>query len=383
MPSCFRGGAAAGPSASSSSEGPILTTSVYETPLGLASLTWSRTLLGLSLRVVLRLDEVDDDEEEEEEGGEPLRFRVRPWLLWKRRGARRFRFKDQVGRRRSVDIAWDLTRATFPSGPEPAAGFFVAVSVDADLILVAGDLIDEAHKKTKVQSPLASSALISRLEHVVLVENGSNRRSYRSRARVGGQDREIFIEIGAKEKGKEFAMSVQVDGKRVVHVRRLRWKFRGSERVELDGGRVQFSWDLHNWFFHPKNNPSVPKTSGGDVSDSVAAELGHAVFVLRFEDEENLSQGRSGNPLYKNFATDRYNGKTKHINRSCSSSGGSGGDRRKSGRKRSLQKISCSASSTSSASSASTWSVMDWASEEEMELRRSQGFSLLVYAWKN
>lgn len=382
MPSCFRGGPAAGPSASSS-ERPTLTTSVYETPLGLASLTWSRTLLGLSLRTVLRLDEVDVDDENDEEGGEPLRFCVRPWLLWKRRGARRFHFKDRVGRRRSVDIAWDLTRATFPSGPEPAAGFFVAMSVDADLILVAGDLIDEVHKKTKAQRPPASSALISRLEHVVLVENGGSRRSYRSRARLGGRDREIFIDIGAKEKGKEFAMSVEVDGKRVVNVRRLRWKFRGSERVELDGGRIQFSWDLHNWFFHTNNNPSVPKTSCGDVSASVASELGHAVFVLRFENKENPSQGRSGNPLYKNLAADRYNAKTKNINRSCSSSGGSGGEKVKSGRKRSTQKRSCSASSTSSASSASTWSVMDWASEEEMELRRSQGFSLLVYAWKN
>ncbi|WOL06431.1 hypothetical protein Cni_G15165 [Canna indica] len=381
IPACFRGGAPAGPPPSTA-EGPSLTTSVYDTRLGLAALTWSRTVLGLSLRAVLRLDDEQADEDDEEE---PLRFRIRPWLLWKRRGTRRFHFKDCRGLRRSVDFAWDLTRASFPpgGGPEPAARYFVAVSVDGEMLLVAGDLTEEAYKKTKAQRPPACPALISRLEHVVMGDLGDGRRSYRTRARLGGREREISIELGAKDKGKEVAMSVGVDGDRVMHVRRLRWKFRGSERVELasGGGRIQFSWDLHNWFFQPKDDAAAP--SIGVAVATGAAELGHAVFMLRFQGLEKLPQTEehSVNSMYKKLVTDGSNGKSRNINWSWSSSFG-GGERKRGRSKRSMRKTS-SSSSTSSASSASSSSVMEWASPEEMELQRAQGFSLLVYAWKS
>jgi hypothetical protein len=39
------------------------------------------------------------------------------------------------------------------------------------------------------------------------------------------------------------------------------------------------------------------------------------------------------------------------------------------------------ASSTASWASGST--VMDWASPEEAEMQRGDGFSLLIYAWKS
>ncbi|THU57519.1 hypothetical protein C4D60_Mb03t04380 [Musa balbisiana] len=391
VPACFRGGAAGGPPPSTAA-GPSLTTSVYETHLGLAALSWSRTVLGLSLRAVLRLSGDDEDEEEEEE--ELLRFRIRPWLLWKRRGTRRFHLKNHP-RHRCVDFAWDLARASFPpgGGPEPAAGFFVAVSVDGEMLLVAGDLADEAYKKSKVQRPqtplLSSPALISRREHVMLDDHGG-RRSYLTRAPLGGRDREISIELGAKEKGREVAMSVGIDGERVLQVRRLRWKFRGSETVEVGGGvgRIQVSWDLHNWFFQSKDDATASPPAAG------AAELGHAVFVLRFEGEEQRKQqaeGHSGkgigkeeghlrNAMCKSPAARGYNGKNRNGNWNETSGGGV--DKRR-GRKSSLRKTSSSSSSTSSVSSASTSTVMEWASAEEVELQRAHGFSLLVYACKS
>ncbi|RWW61527.1 hypothetical protein BHE74_00031409 [Ensete ventricosum] len=393
VPACFRGSAAGGPPPSTAA-GPSLTTSVYETHLGLAALSWSRTVLGLSLRAVLRLSGDDEDEEEEEE---LLRFSIRPWLLWKRRGTRRFHLKDHP-RHRCVDFAWDLARASFPpgGGPEPAAGFFVAVSVDGEMLLVAGDLADEAYKKSKAQRPqaplLSNPALISRREHVVLEDHGG-RRSYLTRAPLGGRDREISIELGAKEKGREVAMSVGIDGERVLQVRRLRWKFRGSETVEVGGGvgRIQVSWDLHNWLFQSKDDATAPPPAAG------AAELGHAVFVLRFEGEEERKQqaeGHSGkgidkeeehlrNALCKSPAARGYNGKNRNRNWSETSSGGGGVVDKRRGRKSSLRKTSSSSSSTSSASSVSTSTVMDWASAEEVELQRAHGFSLLVYACKS
>ena len=61
IPACFRAAAAPGGrpsgsgSAASSGAGTSLATSVYETRLGLAALSWSRAALGLSLRAVLRV----------------------------------------------------------------------------------------------------------------------------------------------------------------------------------------------------------------------------------------------------------------------------------------------------------------------------------------
>ncbi|WOL02915.1 hypothetical protein Cni_G11634 [Canna indica] len=111
--------------------GPSLTTLVYETHLGLAALTWSRIVLGLSLRVILRPYSYADDDDEEEE--ELLRFRIRPWLLWKRRGRRRFHLKDRRRHHRYVDFTWDLVRASYSrpgAAPNPSS---ISTGVSAPL----------------------------------------------------------------------------------------------------------------------------------------------------------------------------------------------------------------------------------------------------------
>ena len=273
---CFRcAAAAAAPSSGAGAAGPSLATSVYETHLGLVALSWSRTSLGLSLRAVLRLPPLahsapgssssasgagylDDDADEEEA---TLAFRARPWLLWRRRGSRRFRAGDRL-----VDLAWDLSRARFPGSgsPEPSSGFFVAVVVDGEMVLAAGDLTDVAYRRTRARRPPGSQrpVLLSRREHVSLRDAGAGRgHSHTTSVTVQGKEREISVDLVArgrgrdkgtagreKEKDKERAdvgMSVSVDGERVLHVRRLRWKFRGSERVDLGGGDgVQVSWEI-------------------------------------------------------------------------------------------------------------------------------------------
>ncbi|KAG0470808.1 hypothetical protein HPP92_017508 [Vanilla planifolia] len=286
IPSCFRGTVAGGPPASTAT-GPNLTTSIYETYLGLASLTWSRTVLGLSLRADLGLSPPSDGADHDEDEGEVLRFRIRPWLFWKRRGSRRFRLKDGV-RDLDVDVAWDLTRARFPSagGPEPSSNFFVAVAVDGEMTLVAGDMDEEAHRKMKAKRQISASQ-VSRKEHVVLKGDAGagGRRSYLTTARISGRERQISIELGGKEK-EASGMSIFVDGLKVLQVRRLRWKFRGSERIDIDGEgcrQIQISWDLYSWLFKPrtKRHPPLypaplPPRSGKQCSfsGSTAAALG-------------------------------------------------------------------------------------------------------------
>lgn len=122
------------------------------------------------------------------------------------------------------------------------------------MFLVVGDMELEAYKKTKARNPFPANPtkkggpgnpiLISRREHVVLPVAG---RPYTTRTKLGGKEREISIDLGGADAGeREAKMVVGLDGKRVIHVKRLRWKFRGNEKVEVDGGaRVQVSACRH------------------------------------------------------------------------------------------------------------------------------------------
>ncbi|XP_052165236.1 uncharacterized protein LOC127782196 [Oryza glaberrima] len=399
---CFRcaPSAAAAASAASGPAGPSLATSVYETHLGLAALSWTRTSLGLSLRAVLRLSSpataasvgtcFDEDADEE-----TLAFRVRPWLLWRRRGTRRFR---AAGDRR-VDLAWDLTRARFPGSgsPEPSSGFFVAVVVDGEMVLAAGDLSDAAYRRTRARRPAGPRpVLLSRREHVAMRDAGRGGRGHRSWVTVRGKEREISVDLMSRGRGRDtgssgsssrekdradVGLSVSIDGERVLHVRRLRWKFRGSERVDLGGGdRVQLSWDLHNWLFPQREPPPA---------DAAAHAHAHAVFVFRFDlgggGEEASEHAKAlCDKAPRRDAAGILRGYFARWGQKDWSETGS--ERRKRGRGRRLAKAS-SSSSASVASSTASWAsgstVMDWASPEEAEMQRGDGFSLLIYAWKS
>ncbi|KAL0903543.1 hypothetical protein M5K25_027930 [Dendrobium thyrsiflorum] len=387
IPSCFRGSVAGGPPASTA-VGPSLTTSIYDTHLGLASFSWSRTVLGLSLRADLRLSPSSPGDDDDDNDDEPFFFRIRPWFFWKRKGTRRFHIQDGLGHR-AIDVAWDLTRARFQStgGPEPSSNFYVAVAVDGEMLLVAGDMDEEAHRKMKARRRKPAMP-ISRREHVLLKSDvgAGSRRSYRTAARVSGREREITIEIGGKEK-ESSGMCITVDGTKVLHVRRLRWKFRGRERVEIDGyggGRIQISWDLHSWLF-----PSKEDTTPTSFAGAAAGEIGQAVLVFRFETDqaekredaislqkEKVFAGGGSGGLYRGLISG-YLGKNPDWSESSSGMG-----QRPKAKKKSLLKTS-SSSSSSSASSAGSSSVMDWASPEDAELRGVDGFTLVVYAWKS
>ncbi|KAJ1289683.1 hypothetical protein BS78_02G183200 [Paspalum vaginatum] len=426
IPACFRAAAAPGGGRASSGPGGAgtsLATSVYETRLGLAALSWSRAALGLSLRAVLRVSSAASASDYGEEAGEAyeddddeavVAVRVRPWLLWRRRGSRRFRVRD-----RRVDLAWDLSRARFPpsGSPEPSSGYFVAVVVDGEMAVVAGDMAEEAYRRTRARRPPGPGpVLVSRREHVSMRDRG-----HRTCVAVRGREREIAVDLVSRGQGKErerdraaeVGMSVSVDGDRVLHVRRLRWKFRGTEKVDLGGGdRVLVSWDLHNWLF-PARDASPPDAAAALAAAAAAAAAtppAHAVFVFRFElaggegaeerdptdDSREEEEEKEKEPVDGKATAGR--GWAGYVGRWGRGGGGGGGGgdwsesssngekRRRRGQARRLAKAS-SSSSASVASSSASWAsgstVMDWGSPQEAELQRGDGFSLLVYAWKN
>lgn len=174
--------------------------------------------------------------------------------------------------------------------------------------------------------------LVLKKEHVDMDVNRNGSSSYATKTRFGGKVREIEIEIGSDcdddNKGNNMRLLFSVDGEMVLEVRKLKWKFRGNERVEVDGVCVLICWDVHDWLFE----------NGGD---------GHAVFMFKFE--ENKVQGCCGE------------------------------ERSVFGSSKSWSSSSLSMSSNSVGGSCS---VMEWSSFEESEFLVPLGFSLLVYAWR-
>ncbi|CAK7353872.1 unnamed protein product [Dovyalis caffra] len=360
-----------------------LTTCLYQTDLGLFSLTWSSSFLGHSLHLNLHPIDYNTSYCSPVSLSNPLslstisfHLNIKPFFFWKKHGSKKLHVIHQEANTRTprIQIFWDLSRAKFGSRPEPQSGFYIAVVVEREMVLLVGDLTKEAFAKTKALKQERAQVLVLRREHVF------GNRVYTTRARFGGKNREISIDCSVNNDAR---LCFSVDNKRVLQIKRLKWKFRGNERIEVDGVPIQVSWDVYNWLFDDINND-------------------HAVFMFRFE--SNLDPKEEEAVVQKQEPSEAYGGhqQQEEINekndnnvvlwqQNSSISTASFGispiewrKMRKSLMRTAARSSSSSSISMSSASSGGSSSVMEWASSsEESELCGGPiGFSLLVYAWR-
>lgn len=157
-------------------------------------------------------------------------------LLRKKKGTRSF-----VSGSCTIGLHWDVSSANFEASPEPAAGFYVVVVVDSEIALSLGDLSGDYVMRLEEALPVAESSMVSRREQVI------GHATHSTRARFGGEG-ETDHEITIACKG-DAELWVCVDKKRVVHVRDLRWNFRGNQTVFIEGSPVDVMWDVHGWRF--------------------------------------------------------------------------------------------------------------------------------------
>ncbi|GAV59971.1 DUF868 domain-containing protein [Cephalotus follicularis] len=364
FPSCFRPITTAKENHHSPppiSGNPNLTTCLYHTHLGLFSLTWSRSFLGHSLHLHHHHHH-DFTSSPLSLTNHPLslstlifHLHIKPFMFWKKSGSKRLSNTTPP----NIHIFWDLSKAKFGSGPEPLSGVYISVVVDGEMSLLVGDLTKEAYAKTKALRPGSPQVLVLRREHMF------GNKVYTSKARFGGKEREISIDCSSTSDAR---LCFSVDNKKVLQIKRLKWKFRGNERIEVDGVPIQVSWDVYNWLFEDCNN-------------------GHAVFMFRFENlggfEEQEREEEWGSEVNSGHVNEKNDKVVSWQQNSCSI-GMNGIEWRK--MRKSLMRTARSSSSSSismsSASSGCSSSVMEWASSEESELSGPVGFSLLIYAWK-
>ncbi|PON38086.1 hypothetical protein PanWU01x14_315240 [Parasponia andersonii] len=333
---------------------PNLTTCLFHTDVALFSLTWSRSFIGRSLHLHLvphAFHSPPPPLSSSSCASPSFHLHIKPFLFWKKQGSKALAPNTR--------IFWDLSRARFGSGPEPQSGFFVAVVVDGEMTLLVGDLGKECYAKTRAQSPATPQALVLKREHVVA------KKVYSTRARFGGKLREIQIDCGNDDLSR---LNFSVDDKRVLQIKRLKWKFRGNERVEVDGVGVQISWDVYNWLFE------------GPHGSAAGDDGRHAVFMFRFEDDDDNWQQSQGQGQQSQSCAAEKNGMALWAAQNqLWNLGMSEIEWRKMGKSLSSSSVSMSSAGSSGGSS----SVMEWASMEESELCAGPpGFSLMVYAWR-
>ncbi|KDP34380.1 hypothetical protein JCGZ_11263 [Jatropha curcas] len=155
-----------------------------------------------------------------------------------------------------VEIFWDLSSAKYDTGPVPVEGFYVLVMVDNEIGLVLGDIEGETiTKKLKTSTPVAKASLISKQEHC-----SGNSTLYATKAQFceTGILHDILIKCSGENEGLKYpVLSVCIDNKMVIRVKRLQWNFRGNQTIFVDGLLVDLMWDVHNWFYSPGSGSAV------------------------------------------------------------------------------------------------------------------------------
>ncbi|XP_059659135.1 uncharacterized protein LOC132305519 [Cornus florida] len=317
-----------------------LSTSFYQTDFGLFALTWSRHRFShsLHLQLLLKSPSAADTHRNENFSNPSFHLHIKPFIFWNKHGSQKMNFKSTTTN--SIQIFWDLTSAKFGSRPDPLSGFYIAVVVNGEMVLLVGDSLDKAYSKTTAAKPRRGQAMVLRREHV------HGNKVHTTKASFGGKTRDISIDCRV---GDDPSLCFSVDNKRVLQVNHLKWKFRGNGMIEVDGVRIQVSWDVYNWLFKDH----------GDQD-------GYALFMFRFEklgfEDEMLPH-----------LNDQKNGMLLLSQESCEF----GIEKKK---KKSFLKT---AKISSSSESPGCSSVMQWESMEENKLKGPSEFSLMVYARKS
>jgi Plant protein of unknown function (DUF868) len=210
--------------------------SFYETKIAgvprQVTISWNKSLITHSFSISI---------EGRENGPLLCRVELKPWPFRGRKGSKE---EDVDGDR--VKIFWDMRSAKFSESPEPISGYYVALISQEEVILLVGDSKKNAYKKSKSRPSLEDPILLCKRESAL------SRRNFTTRARFNNWKREehdIVIENSIPG-SKDPEMRISIDGKVLINVKNLHWKFRGSEMVLVEQSPVQVFWDVHDWVFN-------------------------------------------------------------------------------------------------------------------------------------
>ncbi|KMT06336.1 hypothetical protein BVRB_7g160180 [Beta vulgaris subsp. vulgaris] len=195
-------------------------------------------------------------------------------------------FRDQKSN--SITVHWDLSSASFEAGPVPIKGFYIIILVDSKLTLMLGDMEDDPIVQNFVigSSTVPKLALITQCEHFSNVQ-WNNQVITKAKFNNCEIEHEIMIKCCPEDDGpRSPVLSVYIDKKRVVKIKRLQWNFRGNQVIFVDGLLVDVMWDVYGWYFDQ---------TVGSFNDNNKSGSGVFMFRIRsgldsrlwLEEEEN------------------------------------------------------------------------------------------------
>ncbi|KAK9291075.1 hypothetical protein L1049_009262 [Liquidambar formosana] len=202
------------------------------------TLTWCNNLLGQGLNI-----NISDDP------SSPFKFNANSRQFGSTKGSETFESCNS-----KIELLWDLSSAQYEAGPEPTNGFYVMVLADSEICLLLGDMDEKLDvKEFKTGIPVAKFSLVSRSEYF----SGNALYSTKAQFCDTGMAHDILIRCSREEGSKSPVLSVCIDKRRVVQVKRLLWNFRGNQSLFVDGLLVDMMWDVHDWFFNPASGCAV------------------------------------------------------------------------------------------------------------------------------
>ncbi|MED6208582.1 hypothetical protein PIB30_046647 [Stylosanthes scabra] len=325
------------------------TSYTYQTDAGTVTVTWSQSIFGRSLQLQLH-----NHHSLNPSPTFNLHINTFP-----------FSFRNKKRGHKSLShntrIFWNLSKARFGNRAEPDSNYLLALTLDDSIALLLGDVpLKDACSTCKARDPKNRQVLVTKKDYVDVNGCGVSNKVYSTTATIAGRTSELEVEYhgGSGEDDDENSrLLFSFDGKKILEVKRLKWKFRGNERVETgEGGHVQITWDVHNWLFKKEeyqfyNNYNYYYNKNNNLGKS---DDGRAVFMFKFEEDEDS--------FGENYWNDLEWGK--------------------SGGKSLMSSSSFSMTSSSMGSFAGSSSVMEWSSLEESELIGPVGLTLLVHAWR-
>lgn len=274
--------------------------SVYQTKLAghcrLITVTWCKNLLLHGLSVLVQGPDGLDHYQ--------CKVELKPWYFWRKQGSKQFLVDDK-----RVAVVWDLKTARFNGETEPRSDYYVAIVCEEEVALLLGDLKKDAFRKTGCRPSLIEPILVYRKEHIF----GKRKFGTRVKFHEKGPIHNISVEgicnmihgdhvtSDNNFDGLDPRLEIRVDGKLVVHVKHLQWKFRGNESITVSKTKVEIYWDVHDWLFGSGSRHGLfifkpvssllPSSPNNSSSSSAASPSSSSSRVEKLQGLELAEQG--------------------------------------------------------------------------------------------
>lgn len=159
---------------------------------------------------------------------------------WGKKGLKSFEIEGA-----RLDIFWDFRHAKFSTSPQPCSGYYVALVYKKEVLLLLGDLVNDAYARTKSKPSPQEATLLCKKENV----HGKKLFCTRAMLEEGKPEHDVVIETSLSGPDDP-EMWISIDGMLASRIMNLNWKFRGNEIVMVNNLPVQILWDVHDWLFN-------------------------------------------------------------------------------------------------------------------------------------